>query len=78
MPEYMLAALASALLGWGAFTLKRTEDAIHKAQKALDAVDRVELKVAEHYVTREELSATTDRLVKTLDRLENKLDRLIP
>ena len=77
MPEYLLAALASALLGWGAYTHRRSDVAIQKAQEALDSVDRVELKVAEHYVTKNEFIATVDRLTHTLERLENKLDRLI-
>ena len=76
MPEFILPALATALLGWGGFTLSRSESAVRKAQQALDAVDRVELKVAEHYVTKNEFSAVADRLMKTLDRLEDKLGRL--
>ena len=77
MPEYILAALASALLGWGAYTNKRTELALQKAQQAQDSVDRIELKVAEHYVTKNEFAATVDRLTNTLERLEDKIDRLI-
>ena len=62
MPEYLLAALASALLGWGAYVTKRTDTALHRAQQAQDAVDRIELKVAEHYVTKNEFAATVERL----------------
>ena len=74
LPEYILATMAAALLGWGRFTWKKAEDALTAAQAAADQVDKLELKVAETYLTKEDFDHYMDRLFTTLDRFENKLD----
>ena len=67
MPEYLIGICLSALLGGFTFTLKK-----------LDSVEsdvlKLELKIAETYVTKEELNRTINGLFKTLDRMEEKLD----
>ena len=54
MPEYLIGIVVSAIIGWGGFTWKRAEDAIVMARQASDQVDRVELKMAENYLTKQE------------------------
>ena len=39
-------------------------------------VDQVELRVAEHYVSKKDLESMLDRVETHLIRLENKLDKL--
>jgi hypothetical protein len=67
MPEYLIGIALSALLGGFTFTLKK-----------LDSVEsdvlKLELKISETYVTKEELNRTIDGLFKTLGRMEEKLD----
>lgn len=74
LPEYILATMAAALLGWGRFTWKKAEDALTAARAAADQVDKLELKVAETYLTKEDFDHYMDRLFKTLSRFEDKLD----
>ena len=66
--------MTAALLGWGGFTWRRAEDALTTARHALDTTARVELKLAEQYVTRKDFDLAFDRLFKTLARFEEKLD----
>lgn len=44
------------------------------ARAAADQVDRVELKMAEKYLTKQEFEITMERLFGTLARFEEKLD----
>lgn len=74
LPEYILAAMVTAVIGWGGFTWKRAEQALDAAQAAADATDKLELKLAEKYLTKDEFETTMDRLFKTLGRFEEKLD----
>jgi hypothetical protein len=74
LPEYALSAMIAALLGWGGFTWRRAENAIMEARSASDKTDRLELKVAEHYLTKKEFEMSMDRLFSTLARFEEKLD----
>lgn len=74
MPEFALSAMIAALLGWGGFTWRRAESAIMEARQAADKTDKLELKVAEHYLTKKEFELSMDRLFKTLARFEEKLD----
>ena len=66
--------MIAALLGWGGFTWRRAEDALLAARAAADQVDRVELKMAEKYLTKQEFELSMERLFGTLDRFEEKLD----
>lgn len=74
LPEYILAAMVTAVIGWGGFTWKRAEQALDAAQAAADATDKLELKLAEKYLTKDEFESSMDRLFKTLGRFEEKLD----
>lgn len=74
MPEYALSALVAALLGWGGFTWRRAEAAITEARLASDKSDKLELKVAEQYLTKKDFELSMERLFKTLARFEEKLD----
>ena len=66
--------MTAALLGWGGFTWKRAEDAFLQARMAADAVDRLELKLAEKYLTKEDFNATMERLFGVIERIEEKID----
>lgn len=74
LPEYLLAAIVTATIGWGGFTWRRAERALDAAYAASDATDKLELKLAEKYLTKEEFESQMDRLFKTLARFEEKLD----
>ena len=47
------------------------------ARNATDQVDRVELKMAENYLTRKEFELSIDRVFSTLERVEKKVDFLL-
>lgn len=74
MPEPLLAALVAVMLGWGGFTWRRAETAHEAAAKASDNVDKLELKLAENYLTKVDFENQMERLFKILSRLEEKLD----
>lgn len=67
MPEYLIALVLSAAAATGGFLIKRIDS-------VEDKVDRLELKVAETYVTKETLFRMFDRLESNLSRMEEKLD----
>lgn len=67
MPEYLIALILSLAAASTSFLVKRIDDVDHK-------VDKLELKVAETYVTRETLFRMFDRLDTNLSRMEEKLD----
>lgn len=74
MPEQLLVIMISATLAWGGFTWRRSEHAVDMASKAQDRADRVELKLAEKYLTKDEFETQMERLFATLNRFEQKLD----
>ena len=74
LPEYVLSAMVAALLGWGGLTWKKAENALLEARQAVDKTDKLELKVAENYLTKKEFELSMERLFKTLARFEEKLD----
>ena len=74
MPEYIISAVIAGLLGWGGVTWKKAENAMLEARLATDRTDKLELKVAENYLTKKEFEHSMDRLFKTLARFEEKLD----
>jgi hypothetical protein len=74
LPEYVLATMAAALLGWGTFAWKRAEDALLAARTASGQTEKLELKVAETYLTKREFELSMERLFSTLSRFEDKLD----
>ena len=70
MPEYLVGIVLSAVVGWGGFTWRRAEDALLAARQAADQVDRVELKMAEDYVTKKDFELFADRLFNTLGEMK--------
>lgn len=60
----------AAVLGWGGFTWRRAEDAITRSISAGDRVDRLELKIAEKYLTKAEFDADMNRLFSTLGEMK--------
>ena len=70
MPEYLVGIVFSAIIGWGGFTWKRAEDALVAARQAADQVDRVELKMAEEYLTKKDFELYMDRLFDTLAEMK--------
>ena len=77
MPEYLVAMLVTAVLGWGSFTWRRADKALDSAERANDRTDKLELKVAENYLSKAEFQQRMDELFSTLTRFENKIDNLI-
>lgn len=74
VPEYLVAAILTTVLGWGGFTWRRAEHAVSLASNAADATDKLELKLAEKYLTKDEFEYQMDKLFRTLGRLEEKID----
>lgn len=68
MPESLLIMISTALLGWGTFTWRRAEDALHVARRSIDATDRLEVKVAENYVTKEDLKDSIETIMHEFTR----------
>ena len=76
MPEYILGSMIAVMLGWGGFTWRRAEDAISAAIKADDRVDRLEVKIAENYLTKQEFQGYMDRLFETLGEMKGGMQYL--
>lgn len=68
--------MITAALGWGGFTWRKAEDAISHAIKATDRVDRLEVKIAENYLTKQEFQAYMDRLFETLGEMKGGMQYL--
>ena len=72
MLEMGITVAIAAVCGLSALT-NRLHNRINELDKR---VDSVELRVAENYVSKEDLSSMIDRVEGHLIRLENKLDKL--
>ncbi len=72
MIEVAVSIGIAAVTGMAAITT-RLHGRIHELDKRIDAV---ELRVAEEYVSKEDLAGMIDRVEGHLIRLENKLDKL--
>ena len=72
MIEMVVSVGIAAVTGMAAITT-RLHGRIHELDKRIDAV---ELRVAEEYVSKEDLVQMMDRVEGHLVRLENKLDKL--
>ncbi|QIN96822.1 hypothetical protein [Synechococcus phage S-N03] len=69
MPEYAVGLAATAM--FAVFGI------LHKKSELIDArVDKLEVKVAEVYVTKEEIRLEFDLLRSQMIRIEDKLDKL--
>lgn len=76
MPEYLVGIMITAVLGWGGFTWRKAEDAIARAVRADDRVDRLEVKIAENYLTKHEFQSYMDRLFETLGEMKGGMQYL--
>ena len=72
MIEVVVSIGVAAVTGMAAITT-RLHSRIHELDKR---IDQVELRVAEEYVSKEDLGQMIDRVESHLIRLENKLDKL--
>ena len=72
MIEVAVSVGIAAVTGMAAITT-RLHGRIHELDKR---IDQVELRVAEEYVSKEDLVQMMDRVEGHLIRLENKLDKL--
>lgn len=70
MPEYLIGIIVSVVFGGSTFLFKRIDQVEAK-------VDQLELKTAERYATKAELSNAMNRLESYSARIEDKLDQLI-
>jgi|TARA_R100000030_G_scaffold71985_1_gene55468 uncharacterized coiled-coil protein SlyX len=73
VPEILFAAVASIVTGWGAFTYKKAETARTVADRALHRIDKIELKMAEQYITKQDFETSMDRLFDTLDKMNQDM-----
>ena len=69
-PEFIIAAVTSSVLGWGALTWRKSEQAKDVAEQALHKIERVELKMAEDYLSKKEFEASMDRLFDNLKEIK--------
>ena len=76
MPESIVGILVAALLGWGGFTWRRAEDAVTLAIKTSNQVDKLELKIAETYLTKQDFQTYMDRLFDTLGEMKSGVQYL--
>ena len=76
-PEALLGVLVPAILGWMGFTWRRAETALTNTERVADKIDKVELKMAENYVTKKDFELSIERLLKGFDRLDKKTDLLV-
>lgn len=69
-PEFVIAAVTSSVLGWGAMTWRKSEQAKDVAERALHKVDAVELKVAEDYISKRDFQQSIDRLFDSISEMK--------
>lgn len=70
MPEWLMTLLVSTLLSGAGLTWKRFSD-------VNDRVDRIEIRLAEEFATKNDMNTAFDKVDKALCRFENKLDALV-
>ena len=76
MPEHLVPILIASMLGWGGFTWKRAEEALTQSRQATDKIDSVELKMAEHYLSKKEFESYMNRLFGTLGEMKDGMQYL--
>lgn len=72
-PEFIIAAVTSSVLGWGAMTWKKAETAKEAANTALHKVDAIELKVAEEYLSKDDFQDSMNRLFESIAEIKSDL-----
>lgn len=68
--------MITAALGWGGFTWRKSEDALVRAIQTSDRVDKLEVKIAENYLTKQEFQVYMDRLFGTLGEMKGGMQYL--
>ena len=76
MPEYFIVAMFTMVMGWGTFTWRKAESALDKAERAADRTDRLELKIAEQYLTKRDFELQMDRLFNVLSEMKDGMGYL--
>jgi uncharacterized coiled-coil protein SlyX len=71
--EAVVTLVIAALTGLGVMN-NRLNNRIHELDRRIDSV---EVKVAEDYVSKDDLSGMLDRVEGHMVRIENKLDKLM-
>jgi len=66
-------AIAIATVSGAAALTNRVYNRVHELDRRLD---RVELRIAEQYVSKTDLTEVIDRMEKHMIRIENKLDKI--
>jgi len=64
------------MLGWGGFTWRKAEAALERAERAADKTDQLELKMAEHYLTKKDFELHMDRLFSVLHEMKDGMGYL--
>tara|TARA_B100000073_G_C23717353_1_gene566423 strand:- start:1677 stop:1991 length:315 start_codon:yes stop_codon:yes gene_type:complete len=75
-PEALLAMAVPAILGWMGFTWRRAEAALERAERVADKVDRVELKMAEEYLTKKDFSEGLAQVMYSLKEVKGGMQYL--
>lgn len=70
MPEWLLTLVVSTVLSGVGLTWKRFSDVNER-------VDRLEIRLAEDFATKDDMNTAFDKVDKSLCRFENKLDALV-
>lgn len=73
--ESFLPVILATFLGWGGFTWRRSEQAYQAAGKAADMVDKLEIKLAERYVTKIELKDNLQTITDELARMREDMNK---
>lgn len=73
-PEALLAVALPVVIGWAGFTWRKSESALNAVERLADKIDKVELKMAEQYLTKKDFELSMERLFKGFERLEKKID----
>ena len=64
------------VMGWGSFVWKKAEAAIEKAERVSDRTDRLEIKLAENYLTKREFELQMDRMFGVLSEMKDGMGYL--
>ena len=64
------------VMGWGSFVWKKAEAAIEKAERVSDRTDRLEVKLAENYLTKREFELQMDRMFGVLSEMKDGMGYL--
>jgi len=75
-PEFVIAAVTSSVLGWGALTWRKSEQAKEAAEIALHKIDQIELKVAEEYLSKKDFDQSMDRMLDGLKEIKQDMKYL--